>query len=663
MCERMRVLARREGGGASTRTRSPARGGRGGGGGQDGGGRSRWEKWVNARKYRLRRRKEEEEEEEEGEAEEEEWEKEKTKVGRQRRRRREDGEDGDGGDGAAWERQRWRMTTTAVGTAARNDAMRVRRRASHVKTTGGVTRSAASLGAPSAASAGRGSLLAPNASSLHKANARAVSCASASSSSSSSSAPTATVAAELRGAEKTRFMAARLRVFLGILIGYSCYYLTRNSLNFTAPVMVATPGLGLDISSIGVITSVFPLFYGCSKFVSGVVGDRLSPRVMLAGGLMMTSIINITFGFCTSLQAFCVLWAMNGILQGFGAPSCAKILTSWFASKERGTYWGMWNIAHNLGGFAAPLVAGTAARNGGWSWGLWAPGITGLVASTSLVLAIRDSPEQCGFPPAEAPDTESTSDGDSSVASTTTTTTADAHGKEEEEKEEEEMKPSLLKTLFDNVLSNPRIWALALVYFCVYIVRQGITSWSVFYLINAKGAADAAVAALRVSGLELGGLAGSLLAGKVSDHLIKTAKPGEGLVGKRIRVVSLYIVGIVVMLGSFWAVPSNQALLQWLIVFMIGFFLYGPQMLIGLCGAEIVGRESVGASEGFLGWVAYLGAANAGIPLSLLVKRLGWEYFFLTLVIACGAALVLLIPLANAKSYIQREEEAKSSTA
>ena len=35
-------------------------------------------------------------------------------------------------------------------------------------------------------------------------------------------------------------------------------------------------------------------------------------------------------------------------------------------------------------------------------------------------------------------------------------------------------------------------------------------------------------------------------------------------------------------------------------------------MLIGLCGAELVGPSSVGASEGFLGWIAYLGAANAG---------------------------------------------------
>ena len=470
------------------------------------------------------------------------------------------------------------------------------------------------------------------------------SSSSSASSSSSSSPSVVVVAADLKGKEKSKFVATRLRVFFGILIGYSCYYLTRNSLNFTAPVMVASPELNLDISSIGVITSVFPLFYGCSKFVSGVVGDRLSPRIMLAGGLLMTSVINILFGFSSTLQAFCVLWAMNGILQGFGAPSCAKILTSWFASKERGTYWGMWNIAHNLGGFAAPLVAGTAARNGGWSWGLWAPGLTGVCASSLLLLNIRDSPEKCGFPPAEAPD-------------------IDIHEEERVEDQDKEEKPPLLKTLFDNVLSNPRIWALALVYFCVYIVRQGITSWSVFYLINAKGAADAAVAALRVSGLELGGLAGSLLAGKLSDYLIKKAKPGEGLVGKRIRVVSGYLVGIAAMLTCFWAVPSSQPILQWLIVFMIGFFLYGPQMLIGLCGAEIVGRESVGASEGFLGWVAYLGAANAGIPLSLLVKKLGWSYFFITLIIACGAALLLLIPLANAKSFIQREIDTTTTSA
>jgi len=42
---------------------------------------------------------------------------------------------------------------------------------------------------------------------------------------------------------------------------------------------------------------------------------------------------------------------------------------------------------------------------------------------------------------------------------------------------------------------------------------------------------------VRVSGLELGGLAGSLVAGKLSDRLIARAPPGAGHVGRRLIVV------------------------------------------------------------------------------------------------------------------------------
>jgi sugar phosphate permease len=206
------------------------------------------------------------------------------------------------------------------------------------------------------------------------------------------------------------------------------------------------------------------------------------------------------------------------------------------------------------------------------------------------------------------------------------------------------------------VLSNPFIWGLAFTYFCVYVVRQGITSWSVFYLIKEKGVVDAGAAALRVSGLELGGLLGSLIAGRISDWYIANSEGGA--VGKRIQVVMAYLVGVAAMLLAFQAVPAGMPALQSLIVFMIGFFLYGPQMLIGLCGAEIVGRRSVGASEGFLGWIAYLGAANAGVPLSMLVQQYGWGAFFVALLAACAVAIALLAPITGAQSEVQRAAKA-----
>lgn len=45
-------------------------------------------------------------------------------------------------------------------------------------------------------------------------------------------------------------MLRRLLGFVGIVLGYSCYYLTRNSLTYTAPVMVADAALNMDITQV-----------------------------------------------------------------------------------------------------------------------------------------------------------------------------------------------------------------------------------------------------------------------------------------------------------------------------------------------------------------------------------------------------------------------------
>ncbi len=128
---------------------------------------------------------------------------------------------------------------------------------------------------------------------------------------------------------------------------------------------MSDPTLGLDLRAIGTMTSIFPMAYGVSKFVSGVLGAQFSARYLLGFGLMATAAVNLAFGASSALPAFCVLWGLNGALQGVGAPTCATILTRWFASKERGTFWGMWNIAHNLGGFLAPIIVGEGHVGGG----------------------------------------------------------------------------------------------------------------------------------------------------------------------------------------------------------------------------------------------------------------------------------------------------------
>lgn len=423
--------------------------------------------------------------------------------------------------------------------------------------------------------------------------------------------------------------------FVGIIFGYACFYLTRNSLTYTAPALVQDASLGIGMAEVGAMTSIFPIAYGTSKFISGVLGSRTSPRALLAGGLAVTAALNIGFGLSSLLPIFCVLWALNGMLQGVGAPCCARILTSWYATKERGTYWGMWNVAHNMGGFAAPVLVGAAAKRWGWRAGMLAPGVVGIGMAAMLLLLIRDTPEKAGFLPVEAPkEAPKKAAGEAGEAAAAP-------------------KESLISLLVSDCLKNPYVVLLALTYFFVYVVRQGVTSWFVFYLMQVKGVPDAGAAGLRVSGLELGGLFGSLLAGRLSDFLISRAKPGEGTVGKRVQVMIAYVAGVAASLAAFAAAPADASALQWAAVFAIGFFLYGPQMMVGLAGAELVRPESVGASQGFLGWIAYLGAAGAGIPLAHIVKAYGWKAYFTTLTAACAGAAALLMPMINAKNYNQ----------
>lgn len=158
---------------------------------------------------------------------------------------------------------------------------------------------------------------------------------------------------------------------------------------------------------------------------------------------------------------------------------------------------------------------------------MWAPGLIGCAVGLVVLAAVRDKPTDLGFAPTDAaaqkkPAVEQPQKEQKEEVEATATAKASASGG--------------MMAALKSVMQQPAVWALAFTYFFIYVVRQGVTSWLVFYLMAEKGAADAGSAALTVSGLELGGLAGSTVAGLLSDRAIRGAKQGAGLVGKRIQV-------------------------------------------------------------------------------------------------------------------------------
>jgi MFS transporter, OPA family, sugar phosphate sensor protein UhpC len=415
---------------------------------------------------------------------------------------------------------------------------------------------------------------------------------------------------------KKQYKYWRLRIFYTIYLGYIFYYFSRKSFTFATPYLISD--LGFDKSDLGLLGSILAITYGLSKFLSGVVSDRSNPRFFMAIGLILTGIFNILFGLSSSILFFMLFWGLNGWFQGWGWPPCARLLTYWYSQKERGTWWGFWNTSHSIGGAIIPLIAGYAAYHWGWRYAFYIPGLLCIGAGLFLINRLRDTPESLGLPSIEK------FRNDFPTA----------------EREPEDTPISTKQVLFEYVLNNKVIWVLAMAYFFVYILRTAISDWSVLYLVEEKGYSVLKAGAC-VCWFEIGGILGSLAAGWTSDRFFQ---------GRRGPINTLFSLGVVFVLCALWLTSSTSPIFMSFLMFLIGFLIFGPQMLIGIAAAELSHKNAAGTATGFIGFVAYLGSAMAGYPLGKMTHILGWHGFFVILAACSLTAVLLLLPLWKIKS-------------
>ena len=409
----------------------------------------------------------------------------------------------------------------------------------------------------------------------------------------------------------------RIRVFYSMYVGYALYYLTRLSFTFATPALMRD--LGYDKGQLGLLASIFALTYGVSKFVSGMLGDRVNPRYLMGVGLVATGIWNILFGLSASLYFFAAFWGLNGWFQGFGWPPCARLLTHWYSRSERGRWWSWWNTSHNIGAAIVPLFAAYCAQLYGWRTAMVVPGIVAIFGGFWLMNRLCDTPQSLGLPSIEKFRNDY----------------AEAAAEKGYERE-----LSTKEILLGYVLNNPYIWLLGISYFFVYLIRQAVSTWTVLYLVEAKGYSQIGAGGVAMW-FEVGGILGSLLAGWSSDRLFR-ANRGP------VNVLFCFFTSVVLYL--FWGCTGNAPVLDFLFVFLIGLLVFGPQMLIGVAAAELAHKRAAATATGFIGWIAYLGAATAGYPLGKITQDFGWEGFFITLTACAVIATLLLFPLWRVKS-------------
>ncbi|NXI34919.1 G6PT1 protein, partial [Galbula dea] len=411
----------------------------------------------------------------------------------------------------------------------------------------------------------------------------------------------------------SRYGRYRAVIFAAMFVGYTLYYFNRKTFSFVMPAVMAEVPLGKD--DLGLITSSQSAAYAISKFVSGVLSDRMSARWLFFSGLLMVGVVNVVFSWSSTVMAFAGLWFLNGLAQGLGWPPCGKILRKWFEPSQFGTWWAILSTSMNLAGGLGPIVAALVSLHYDWRMTLSFSGFICVVVSFVCLVLIKNEPSDVGLPNIEQ-GAKKGKKGSSSDNSTLT-----------------------------ELLLSPYLWVLSTGYLVVFGVKTCCTDWGQLFLIQERGQ-SMLVGSSYMSALEIGGLVGSIAAGYLSDRAVARVglsshgNPRHALLLSMMAgmCLSMFLFRVTVTGDS----PKVSALHFFLPLPVSAFadspFSY-PRRLVSTTElrTRALRRE-------------YFGGFLAGLPFSTIAKYYSWATAFWVAEITCTASTVAFFFLRNIRT-------------
>jgi len=362
---------------------------------------------------------------------------------------------------------------------------------------------------------------------------------------------------------------------------YGSFYFCRNNLG------VALPGLQAELhytkSQLGTVLMALKLAYGAGQFINGQIAEHWPPRRLLALGLLVSALLNVVFGWATAVYFLTFIWACNGYVQALGWPPTMRVAANWFPPMQRGRAIGIIGTGYQLCGALTFVVAGWAAERFGWRGALYVPAALVAASAVHMLCFLKDSPE-----------TE--------------------HALEEIEHSAARAVRSLRENL-TVTLANPGLWLVAAALCLLDACRYGFTDWGVTHLKEVHHD-SVSTAAFKYAVLPCGGIAGAYLAGWATDRFFR---------GRRAPVICMLMLALTLLGLAYDHVIHWGLVPSVIILFGIGFCIFGPQvLLVGTLPVDLARGGTAAAAAGFVNFMGYMGAAAGDKVTGHLVEDYGW---------------------------------------
>lgn len=262
---------------------------------------------------------------------------------------------------------------------------------------------------------------------------------------------------------------------------------------------------------------------------------------------------------------------------------------------------------------ALQSIVSLSSNAGAWRWCFWLPGIIALIGALGIFVFLRDTPKSVGLPELE----------------NKTSALAD-------DTNPEEYRRFVRKKVYGNKL----IWILAFANFFVYVVRFSVLDWGPKFLTEARDMSYA-YAGWTVAIFEIFGIIGMLAAGWATDKWFG---------GRAHRTCVFCMLGTALFMTIFYLLPGDvHPLVLICVLAMAGFFIYGPQALIGIAAANQATKKAAATANGLTGIFGYLSVFVSGLGVGVLVDHFGWNYVFVGMIAMAVVGMGVFLLMWGAK--------------
>ena len=389
-----------------------------------------------------------------------------------------------------------------------------------------------------------------------------------------------TASRELKGQEARRFRAAQWRILLATMFCYLFYYTGRQTFGFAIPGIQRD--LGLSKTTLGWISAALLWAYAIGQSINGNLGDKFGGRRLMSLGAVLSCVLNWITSFGTNFMGLILPWAANGYAQSMGWAPGSRVLSNWWAHSERGKVYGAYVFAAGLSSVLAFTTSTLILELGlSWRWIFRLPVILLIIGGVSYYLVVRDRPADLGF---------------------------GALSGDNEESETLENPRASSETSWDRyryVLSDFRFLAASVSIGFQNLARYGLLIWVPVHFLGEDW--ESSSTKWVSIALPIGMALGAMASGWLSDYFFNS---------NRSRVIGLFMSLAACCSLTMFLLPRDHPL-SIPMLFLTGFFAYGPQSAYWALCPDLLGQQRAGTGTGVMNTFAYT-FAGFGEPL------IGW---------------------------------------